>query len=78
MSRKKNSPLDFESALAELNNIINKMETGSLTLENSLAQFERGILLTRQCQKALSDAEQKIKILVQEDGDSQLESYENT
>lgn len=58
---------DFESALHELESIVERMEKGELTLEESLLQFERGVLLTRTCQQALQDAEQKVQILLKKD-----------
>ena len=60
-------PLDFEAALAELEALVQKMETGSLTLEESLQAFERGVKLTRRCQTALERAELRVKALM-EDG----------
>ncbi|MYF30431.1 MAG: exodeoxyribonuclease VII small subunit [Gammaproteobacteria bacterium] len=59
-------PIDFEAALAELEALVGRMETGSLSLEESLAAFERGIKLTRECQSALKSAELRIKALTQE------------
>ena len=61
-------PIDFEAALAELEELVGRMEAGSLSLEESLAAFERGIKLTRECQAALRSAELRIKALTQ-DGD---------
>ena len=55
---------DFEQALAELEAIVQRMERGELPLEESLAQFERGVRLARQCQQALDAAEQKVDALV--------------
>ena len=60
--------IDFEAALAELEELVGKMEAGSLSLEDSLAAFERGVRLTRDCQSALRSAEMRIKALTQ-DGD---------
>lgn len=60
------APVDFEGALAELEELVAKMEGGSLSLEDSLAAFERGIKLTRECQAALRSAELRIKALTQE------------
>ncbi|OGT20158.1 MAG: exodeoxyribonuclease VII small subunit [Gammaproteobacteria bacterium RBG_16_57_12] len=64
MSRKTRS-IDFEIALKELEEIVEKMENGELTLEESLKHFERGIELTRTCQQALHEAEQKVQILLE-------------
>jgi exodeoxyribonuclease VII small subunit len=58
---------DFEAALAELEALVDKMEAGDMTLEASLAAFERGVKLTRQCQAALRNAELKVRQLTQND-----------
>lgn len=55
---------DFEPTLRELEALVEAMEKGDLTLEDSLKAFERGIALTRQCQQALNVAEQKVKVLM--------------
>ena len=57
---------NFEASLAELETIVAQMERGDLTLEDSLQAFERGIALTRGCQGALSQAEQKVNLLMQD------------
>ncbi len=62
MARKK-SGFQFEKALAELESIVSRIEEGELSLEESLAAFEQGVQLTRDCQKALDEAEQKVEIL---------------
>ena len=63
MTRNKSATPDFEAALAELEQIVLQLEQGDLPLEESLRQFERGVALTRNCQKALRQAEQKIRLL---------------
>ncbi|HSW93778.1 MAG TPA: exodeoxyribonuclease VII small subunit [Gammaproteobacteria bacterium] len=68
---------DLEASLAELSVLIEKMEHGNLTLETSLTRFERGITLIRHAQKILQEAEQKVQILTQKNGNTSLESYEN-
>lgn len=72
----KTKTLDFEQSLQELERLVEKMERGDLTLEESLKHFERAISLTRACQKALSQAEQKVKILLEKDGEHKLERYD--
>ncbi len=72
---KKKKPSNFESDLQELENLVEKMEEGELSLEESLVHFERGIALTRSCQKALTEAEQKIQILLAEDGSQKLQHF---
>ncbi len=67
MARKKAAP-DFEQSLADLQQLVERLESGELSLEDSLACFEQGIRLTRECQSALSQAEQKVRILLERDG----------
>ena len=67
MARAKKS-VDFEEALDQLEELVEDMENGDLTLEESLKAFEQGIKLTRECQHALSTAEQKVKMLIEENG----------
>ena len=74
MPKKKNT-LNFEKDLQELEDLVEKMEEGELSLEESLVHFERGIALTRSCQKALTEAEQKIQILLAEDGSQKLQPF---
>jgi len=59
---------DFEASLAELESIVEKLEQGELSLDDSLKQFERGVQLTRICQTALTQAEQKVEILLRKSG----------
>lgn len=60
----------FEQKLSEINCIVECMEAGNLSLEEALKQFERGIGLTRECQQALAVAEQKVNVLLADNGDS--------
>jgi len=55
--------LNFEQALAELEKIVAKMESGELSLEQSLATHKRGVALARLCQKKLEAAQQQVKVL---------------
>ena len=73
---KKDSPPDLEQALAELEQLIEHMEEGDISLEESLQCFERGIRLTRHCQDALKAAEQKVKILLERNGEAVAEGFE--
>ena len=68
---------DFEKALVELEALVEQMEQGNLSLEASLKLFERGIALTRSCQKALAEAEQKVQILMQNSGNQELVDFES-
>ncbi|APZ44709.1 exodeoxyribonuclease VII small subunit [Acidihalobacter ferrooxydans] len=70
MSPKK---LNFETALAELEALVERMEHGDQPLEVSLKEFEQGIRLVRDCQRALETAEQKIRLLT-DDGEQPLEA----
>lgn len=57
------NPPDFETALAELEAIVNQMETGSLPLDQSLQAYEKGVRLARFCQSRLDVAEEQVKVL---------------
>ena len=61
---KKKATQNFEASLLELQALVERMESGKLTLEESLGDFEKGIALTRQCQASLTEAEQKVSILL--------------
>jgi len=58
---------NFNKGLLELEDIINKMESGELSLEDSLKNFEKGVKIHRKCHTALMDAEQRINILTEQD-----------
>lgn len=75
MPRKK-SPPSFEDLLSELETLVETMEKGELSLEESLKSFERGIELTRNCQQVLKDAEQKVQILAGKDKDAEPEPFQ--
>ncbi|RLK48716.1 exodeoxyribonuclease VII small subunit [Alkalispirillum mobile] len=68
---------DFEAALKELEGLVERMERGELSLEESLRQFERGVELTRACQKALQDAEQKVETLIGQGADAHEQAFED-
>ena len=61
----KKTAINFEKTFMELEKLVNQMEQGDLSLEESLKYFERGMLLTKKCQQALGEAEQKVKILLE-------------
>lgn len=65
---KTKKPLNFERALSELEALVAAMESGEMTLEESLQAFETGVRLTRECQLTLQQAEQKVQLLLAEDG----------
>lgn len=71
MAKKQQEGFDFEQALEDLENLVTSMEDGELSLEESLQAFEKGIKLTRECQGALKKAEQKVQLLMNENGDTE-------
>jgi exodeoxyribonuclease VII small subunit len=74
MPRKKSTTL-FEDSLAELEQLVSQLERGDISLEESLTAFERGVALTRTCQQALQQAEQKVQILLDKNGTQTLEPF---
>lgn len=81
MAKKSANPdvkIDFEGAMRELEELVERMEQGDLSLEQSLKDFERGVALTRTCQQALQEAEQKVQILMRKDEDAGLTPFEDS
>jgi len=74
MSAKKT--INLEKALTDLEEIVEELESGDLPLEKAMKKFEEGIKLTRNCQTALKDAEQKVEILLKSAGGESLEDFE--
>lgn len=70
---KQKKPFSFEEAIASLESLVKSMESGQLSIEESLKTFEEGIALSRECQKALSEAKLKVDILLQK-GDGSLDA----
>jgi exodeoxyribonuclease VII small subunit len=68
--------MDFEKKLNRLEEIVEKMETGELALEESLKLFEEGIKLSRDCNTQLSEAEQKVKLLLGVDAEGQANTVD--
>ena len=66
---------DFESSLAELTQLVEKLEQGELPLDEALRNFERGVALTRQCQNSLKTAQQKVEILLKRNGEPSPEPF---
>ncbi len=66
----------FEEALAELEALVDQLERGDLSLEDSLKSFERGVALTALCQRALAAAEQRVEILTGKGPDAKLEPFD--
>ncbi len=75
MSTEYKTDVNYEGTLKELEAIIEKMGSGELSLEDALKNFEKGVHLAKQCQQALTEAEQKVKILVSQTGDFKTEPF---
>ncbi|MDP9014890.1 MAG: exodeoxyribonuclease VII small subunit [Pseudomonadota bacterium] len=73
---KEEPKIDFETAMRDLEELVERLEQGDLPLEESLAAFERGVMLTRSCQMALKEAEQKVEILLKKSGEPSLEEFD--
>ena len=68
---------DLEKALSDLETLVEELESGDLPLEKAMKKFEDGIKLTRNCQSALKDAEQKVEILLKSaGGEEALEDFD--
>ncbi len=65
----KKKAASFEKSLSDLETLVNKMEHGDLSLDESLSAFEAGVKLTRECQMMLDEAEQKVQILTEKNGE---------
>ncbi len=74
---KKSTIPDFEAALAELEKLTEKMESGEQSLEEALKSFQRGVELTRACQKGLAEAEQKVEKLISENDEYLIKPLDN-
>ena len=71
----KGKKIDFEASLDQLEQLVDQMEEGELTLEDSLKAFEQGVKLTRECQQALKAAEQKVQLLMEKNGELVTEPF---
>ena len=69
---------NLEKSLANLEELVEELESGDLPLETAMKKFEEGIKLTRGCQTALKEAEQKVQILLKSAGGDDLEDFEVT
>ena len=67
---------NLEQSLADLEDLVEELESGDLPLEKAMKKFEEGIKLTRGCQTALKEAEQKVEILLKSAGGGELEDFE--
>lgn len=64
---------DFETQMHALEQLVERLESGELSLDDAMKTFEQGIRLTRDCQTALDKAEQKVQVLLGDGGDERLE-----
>ena len=72
----KGKKIDFEASLAQLEELVEQLEAGDLSLEKSMTAFEKGVKLTRECQQALKEAEQKVQLLMEKNGEPVAEAFE--
>jgi exodeoxyribonuclease VII small subunit len=78
MAKKDQPDKKFESALEELENIIEQLESGDLSLEDTLAAFEKGVSLVKHCNQKLSEVEKKVELLLKDkEGRLQLETLDS-
>jgi exodeoxyribonuclease VII small subunit len=70
--------INLEKSLADLEGLVEELESGDLPLETAMKKFEEGIKLTRGCQTALKEAEQKVQILLKSAGGEELQDFEVT
>jgi exodeoxyribonuclease VII small subunit len=68
--------INLEKSLADLEELVEELESGDLPLEQAMKKFEEGIKLTRGCQTALKEAEQKVQILMKSAGGDELADFE--
>lgn len=69
--------LNYEASVTELESLVNRLEQGDISLEESLKLYESGVLLTRDCQDSLQAAEQKVQMLIQQSGQSNLVDFDS-
>ena len=78
MAKKDPQELKFEEAIADLEQVVEQLESGDLSLEDSLAAFEKGVGLVRYCNLKLSEVEKKVELLVKDkQGQLQLQAFGN-
>jgi exodeoxyribonuclease VII small subunit len=78
MAKKKLENLSFEESLNELDTIVQSLEQGELSLEESMALFERGLNLSQLSQVKLQAAEQKVQILLDKNGTAKLTDFDSS
>jgi len=74
MARTRKTP-DFEHSLTELEALVERMEQGDLPIEEALKAFEEGVKLTRECQAILDQAEQKVQLLIEQQGELRAQPF---
>jgi exodeoxyribonuclease VII small subunit len=77
MASKKPENMTFEAALDELDSLVEQLENGDLALDDALKKFERGIALAREGQTKLTQAEQRVSILLSNDDHTELSEFHN-
>ena len=78
MTKNNSQPLKFEAAIEDLEEVVEQLESGDLSLEDALAAFERGVGLVRYCDQKLSEVEKKVELLVRDkEGLLQLKAFGN-
>jgi exodeoxyribonuclease VII small subunit len=76
MARKEQSEKNFETALEDLEQVVEQLESGDLALEDSLAAFEKGVGLAKFCNQKLNDVEKKVELLIKDkEGKLQLKAF---
>ena len=71
-------PINLEKTLADLELLVEELESGTLSLDDAMKKFEEGVKLTRMCQKTLKEAEQKVELLLKNsDGEDELMPFDN-
>lgn len=75
MASKKPENMSFEEAIEELDTLVNQLESGDIGLDDALKKFERGIALARASQKKLTEAEQRVSILLENDDNAPLSEF---
>ena len=76
MNKKSNELPDFEKSLEELESLVEQLESGDLSLDQSLKQFKRGVELTRHCQGVLDQAQQTVQKLIDTNDESSAVPFE--
>jgi exodeoxyribonuclease VII small subunit len=78
MTKRDSQQLKFEAAIEDLEQVVEQLESGDLSLEDSLAAFEKGVGLVRYCSQKLSEVEKKVELLVKDkEGQLQLKAFGN-